>query len=748
MRTSSRHHERPSSARRHSRDGDDSRRAEDPVAHSSTHRHRSSSARNSPHRHHNAALQEKHRFRPEDYILEDGVPPLRRQSTQPPHRRTSPTSHTLAGHRSSDAVAYHRREVEPTAPQQPTSPHARRSSRHATPVSTALVVAEERPISPRRHASRRAAETSPRRSARATPRGSRHDSRIESEDGVVRSPRQHVSPSKTSPRRAHRQAGSPIRPERRAESSRHRRASAEPHTRSPHRSARRPREEHSARTPATEANVRQDTLRYRSPPLVERAKHRSSSRHAKHSSDAVESDAERKRSSSRRHGSARHTRSDRPSSRQDSARRHSSRHGSRHRQASQDSSVAPREPSHMQTSGAAKGTAAAAGGSTYVRPNTNGYISTRRSSGSCIEVISVNSARPGSSHSWLPQSPRRPREVGPPVVIPDPRSVKLLQRIDSTRNWINNMKEEVDKDRQRELEEKQAAEAAEREEMARQREAERARKERHRGEEVGSAARRHRSSSQGSHRHRTRSSKRESNGTGHAPAPVEPERAVESRRHPRAAIAPAGHSEAPRVSPAVEAKKSAPRSTHAPSGSLRTAPSETEKSSRRSAKPAEAPVPPPMPFHDTINSSRQDGFDYPIFSFISFLDGNTFDSTAGMCDYNTQLAESLSDEHLDVLREVLFHHDEDAFAELLYGDDVQAELDVISNTLSHSEDPAVQREIVVLQRAAVRRFNDKCSAALRALLAAPGGLADAVQIAASELERRAYEAGAGGANSP
>ncbi|KPI88525.1 hypothetical protein ABL78_2337 [Leptomonas seymouri] len=152
--------------------------------------------------------------------------------------------------------------------------------------------------------------------------------------------------------------------------------------------------------------------------------------------------------------------------------------------------------------------------------------------------------------------------------------------------------------------------------------------------------------------------------------------------------------------------------------------------------------------HDTVDSSRRDGSDCPIFSFVSFLDGNTFDSTADLCQYNTQLAEMLSDEHLDILREVIFARDEEAFAELLYGDDVQAEMDAISNTLSHSEDPVVQREIVIMQRSAVRRFNEKCAAALRTLLAARGGLADAVQIAASQLERQIYEAGAAGINCP
>ena len=772
--SSSRYHNQPASARRHSRDGDYSRHVDEAPAQHSTHRHRhrSSSGRSSPHKHRDPASQEAQRFRPEDYVLEDGVPPLRRQSTQPPRRCPSPTSHSFVAHREVEANVYRRREVEPTSTRRPTTPHQHRSPRDSTlvdpAVSTALVVVEEKQVSPRRQSAHHA--------ARASPRRSHHDSRIETEDGVVRSPRQHVS-STTSPRRAHRQTGSPIRPERRAESSRHRHrhASAELRTRSPYSSAHRHRESLSARRASTpEATHRQDTLRYRSPPLPEESKPRSTSRHARRHSHAADDEPEKKRttSTSHRRDSAHHGRSSRTTPRHDSERRHRherhasitastnddddsrlARHASRDRQASQDSSMVPRVP--------------VSGGSTYVRPNGNGHISTRRNSGSYIEVISVNSARPESSSSWL-QSPRRPRDAGPPIVIPDPRCEKILERIDSTRHWIKNMKEEVAKDREREQQQQQQqereAEAEKKrerererererrkEEVARQQEAERARREHRRAEERNGSAHRHRSSSRGSQR-RTRSSREEANGTAATPVLVEPERTVDSRRHPRPAVTPAAPQEKSRLQSAGDVGRSRARSTHAPSESTRTAPSEKDASSRQSTRPAATP-PAPAPaaaavMHDTINSSRQDGFDYPIFSFVSFLDGNTFDNTAGLCQYNTQLAESLSDEHLDLLREVVFHHDEEAFAELLYGDDVQAEMDVIANKLGHSEDPAVQREIVILQRAAVRRFNEKCSTALRTLLAARGGLADAVQIAASQLERQAYEAGANNANSP
>lgn len=143
---------------------------------------------------------------------------------------------------------------------------------------------------------------------------------------------------------------------------------------------------------------------------------------------------------------------------------------------------------------------------------------------------------------------------------------------------------------------------------------------------------------------------------------------------------------------------------------------------------------------DSVNSSREEGIDYPILSFMSFLDGNTFDSTASLCQYNVNLADSLSDEHLDILRAAVFDHDEEAFAELLYGDDVEAEIGGAAAALDHSDDPSVQHELVVLQRKAVRRFNEKCAKALKALLLAEGGLAEAVQVAASQLEHEAYEA--------
>ncbi|KPA81240.1 hypothetical protein ABB37_03658 [Leptomonas pyrrhocoris] len=779
--TSSRHHSRPSSARRNGHEGDYSRNGgSDLATRSSPHRHLSSSSRNSPRKHRDAAQTGQHRFRSEGYTLEDGVPPLHRQSTQPP-RRTSSTPRPLVSQREAEASLYHRRAVEPVSSQRSTTPHVHRSPRRASPAgpahSTALVLAEEQQVSPRRHSARHSAQVSPRRSGRDSPRRSHHDSRVVAEDGGVRSPRRHISPKRTSPRRAHRQTGSPIRPERRAESSRprHRHASAEPRTRSPHGSARRHRESQSARpapAPVPEATHRQDTLRYRSPPLVEESKRRTSSRHDRHRSHTTENEPDRRhRPSSRRHDSAHRSRSNCPPSRHDSEHRHGrerrsytpvsaniedesrhARHASRHRQKSPDLSVAPQElPRVHSLTEAVKGPAPAVGGSTFMRPNTSSHMSTRRSSGSCIEVISVNSVKRDSLNSWM-QSPRRSREMNLPVVAPDPNSEKIMQCIDSTRHWINSMKTEVEKNRTRALQLKEAAEAeaeAE-EEAARQREMERPRRDHHRAAEKDGSAHRHRSSSRGSQR-RTRSSHEATNGVAGAPVLIEPEKAVDSRRRPRAPIAPAAPPKS-NLRSVTEARRSGTHSTREPSASMHTAPSDkVGSSSSRPTKSAPALAPAPalaVVLHDTLNSSRQDGFDYPIFSFVSFLDGNTFDSTVGLCQYNTELAESLSDEHLEILREVIFANDEEAFAELLYGDDVQAELDVIANTLGHSEDITVQREIVILQRAAVRRFNEKCSAALRTLLAARGGLADAVQIAASQLERRVYEAGAAEDNSP
>lgn len=139
---------------------------------------------------------------------------------------------------------------------------------------------------------------------------------------------------------------------------------------------------------------------------------------------------------------------------------------------------------------------------------------------------------------------------------------------------------------------------------------------------------------------------------------------------------------------------------------------------------------------DTVTSTMEED---PIFSFPSFLDGNTFHTTAALCQYNIALAEALTDDQLDAVREAVFNHDEVAFAELLYGDDIQAELALIETTLGHSDDPKVRFEMRHLQSAAVRRFVEKCNAAREKLRSARScDLEDAVRQAAVNMERPPY----------
>ncbi|KAK7196197.1 hypothetical protein NESM_000555000 [Novymonas esmeraldas] len=758
-------------------------------------------ARSTPHRRHASSQQRPHRSsstssprlgssRPswephhhngghDDHAPEEGVPPLRRQSTQPPRRRSSPTSYPY-GDKEADGV-YRRRAVEATSPARRTTPHRRHpSSRHATPAeahtSTALVVVDD------------SARASPRRSARASttidsPRRSHNshhhpDASAVGADGVVRSPRRRHS--SVSPHRTHRPTSSPIRPERRTSSSHqnHRHTSAEPRGRSSHGSARRHRHADPAGS-AAEATHRQDTLRYRSPPHAEVSARREATPHRsrRHSRTADTGSAEKAARSPRRHSSAHHSRSSRPDSRHNSERRHHhhrestpasaeepgrrSRHTPLPRPPSEDlyavpqPHVAPRRPPPPPISEAMV-SAPIKVGSTYVRPATNGVAAGRPRSGSYIEVISVHSTRPGSTNGWsqsrssATHSPRRPHDEGTPVAVCSARGKQIMERIDSTRHWIENMKEEVKKDHERAVkEEEEEAVARERERERRTRHA--AREARPDGASRVSSTRRHRTSSTGSHRHR----RDEVHDATEAAA-------VASRRHAREPIPPAAsHSESitRAAAPAVPPRREEPehsRSRH--NGHSNPASTVTHsvrshggEGGRQRAGKVEAPAPAraaasrtptpdaaaPPAMMDTVASSRQGGFDYPMFSFTSFLDGNTFDTTADLYEYNVNVAEGLSDEHLELLRGTVFGHNEEAFAELLYGDDVQAEIDAVTATLGLSEDLAVQRESVALQQAAVRAFNDKCAKALKVLLAAEGGLAEAVQVAASQLERHA-----------
>lgn len=359
-------------------------------------------------------------------------------------------------------------------------------------------------------------------------------------------------------------------------------------------------------------------------------------------------------------------------------------------------------------------------GSTHIRSAANSHTTSRPRSGSHIEVISVHSACRVSANGWshsrsnTARSPRRPYNNGPPVVIPSPRGQQIMQRIDSTRHWLQNMKEEVKKDREREPQHVQ--------DVARERATRHsARKEYLDSTSRAGSASRHRTLSTGSRRH--------TRGETRAAAQVT------SRQYAGEAIPPTASSErshrAPeQVSPPMPEKRHCSSQRHL---GRPTAPAAAPR----------APTPDPDLFRepvDAVSSSREEGIECPILSFMSFLDGNTFDSTASLCQYNVNLADSLSDEHLEILRAAVFNHNEEAFAELLYGDDVEAEIDGAAAALGHSDDPTVQHELVVLQQEAVRRFNDKCAKALKALLSAEGGLAEAVQVAASELEHQAYQA--------
>ncbi|TPP48399.1 hypothetical protein CGC21_13745 [Leishmania donovani] len=472
----------------------------------------------------------------------------------------------------------------------------------------------------------------------------------------------------------------------------------------------------------TEAAHRHDALRYRSSRQAEVAAKREATPHRsrRHSRAKAGGSAEKEARSPRRHTSVHRSRSSRPESRHHSKRRH------RHHRTSTPNSVdeGSRHPRHTSLFRPLAEDPYTAPppltGSTYIRSAADSHTTGRPRSGSHIEVISVHSACQVPANGWshscsnTAHSPRRPYDNGPPVVIPSPRGQQIMQRIDSTRHWLQNMKDEVKKVRERELQQV--------EDVARSRATRHsARKEYLDSTSPAGSACRHRTSSTGSRRH--------TRGETHAAVQVT------SRQDAGEAIPPTASSErshraSEQVSPPTREKRHRSSQWHL----------------RRPTAPAAAPrAPAPDPdlfraLMDSVSSSREEGIDYPILSFMSFLDGNTFDSTASLCQYNVDLADSLSDQHLDILRAAVFDHDEEAFAELLYGDDVEAEIGGAAAALGHSDDPTVQHELVVLQREAVRRFNDKCAKALQALLSAEGGLAEAVQVAASQLERQAYQA--------
>ncbi|CAC9550664.1 conserved hypothetical protein [Leishmania infantum JPCM5] len=734
-RASSQHRDRPqsSSRRRYYEDEDYMQPRDERTSHSTLHWHHSS-PQQKPHRPSSASKQRKglshvsrelHQYLKDDHAPEDGVPPLRRQSTQPPRRRSSPTCHYNGGN-GGERVC-HRRAVALTSPRRRSTPHRRRSSsRHAASVYPALrtapvAVGDGKRASPRRSA-RTSTDGTPRRSRR------QHEPSHVGYDSVARSPRQRHRRSSASPHRSHTSKESPIHPERRAPSSsrKSRHASTEPHARSSQGSVRCHRHSHTtsstAPAPATEAAHRHDALRYRSSRQAEVAAKREATPHRsrRHSRAKAGGSAEKEARSPRRHTSVHRSRSSRPESRHHSKRRH------RHHRTSTPNSVdeGSRHPRHTSLFRPLAEDPYTAPppltGSTYIRSAADSHTTGRPRSGSHIEVISVHSACQVPANGWshscsnTAHSPRRPYDNGPPVVIPSPRGQQIMQRIDSTRHWLQSMKDEVKKVRERELQQV--------EDVARSRATRHSARKEYLGSTspAGSACR-HRTSSTGSRRH--------TRGETHAAVQVT------SRQDAGEAIPPTASSErshraSEQVSPPTREKRHRSSQWHL----------------RRPTAPAAAPrAPAPDPdlfraLMDSVSSSREEGIDYPILSFMSFLDGNTFDSTASLCQYNVDLADSLSDQHLDILRAAVFDHDEEAFAELLYGDDVEAEIGGAAAALGHSDDPTVQHELVVLQREAVRRFNDKCAKALQALLSAEGGLAEAVQVAASQLERQAYQA--------
>lgn len=684
--------------------------------------------------------------------LDGGIPPLRRESTQPPRRHSSPTASQRVGTgtpqsaRRDRNVLYHRRDVEPTS-QRSSRSRRQRSSRYSTPIpdsstSSALVVVDsrdERRLSPRRH-------QSPRRSGR------------------VASPKQHHtflqngSSTVVTPPRSHRLVSSPDR-HRRGESRResHRTASARRESPQRHSSSRRRRlaEEEMEKPVSREraaSSRRHERRRHQSPSVEDRVKVRRSSNEVvddrepahmtprrSHRHHNIVKDEERE--SPRRHrSSTRRTNSGKPSS----SGRVSSHHD---RVPSYDSAKAapivqgpapPPEEPHPKTP--VNPTHPVHLGSTYLRPQSShrhaGDPSVfkdpnrRPRSGSyhSIEILSISSGRPGGSHpgNFAPMpkvnSPTRRREIIPPAIVPHPNAELLTQRIDSTRNWIQQMKEEVQHDA--------------------------------RVEKV----QRERQSSRSTRRRRTlsptevRCQKDENSAFYAAPRPSTAERLQPGVNKPSTSVKPthrrelSGSDMSSRDSSrqvAAPTRHHKVRSSSTASGTnIRSVPPSqldretptlnshvTSKTSARVEEELRQPI-----AAETLDSSRQGSFDGPVYSFVSFLDGNTFHSTASLCQYNVAVAEGLSDAHLDVIRAAVFQQDEVVFAELLYGDDIQAELNVIEATLGHSTDRAIEREKVILQRAAVNRFNSKCNTALSYLLAAGEGVAEAVRVAASQLD--------------
>lgn len=279
-------------------------------------------------------------------------------------------------------------------------------------------------------------------------------------------------------------------------------------------------------------------------------------------------------------------------------------------------------------------------------------------------------------------SPRYSTPCSPIVPL---RADPVRDRINETKGWVAAMKTEVAKDARQERQEE-------------------------------------RRRSRSRHKHRS------SSAMGKSPLPVAPERAASKDkssakhgdRRPSAHTAePIACKDSVVAAAPVPFEKRFHENSHPASSRLST----KERSADKMVLLAPTPV------------LEMSSVDDPIFNFCSFLDGNTFHSTAALCDYNVGVAEALSDAHLAILRAEVFESDEPAFAELLYGDDAQAELNFIETMLAVNTDPRIRDDVKLLQAEAIRRFNKKAIGAQQRLMRAGGGLPEAVQQAAGVFDR-------------
>lgn len=103
---------------------------------------------------------------------------------------------------------------------------------------------------------------------------------------------------------------------------------------------------------------------------------------------------------------------------------------------------------------------------------------------------------------------------------------------------------------------------------------------------------------------------------------------------------------------------------------------------------------------------------------VSFLDGSSFSSTVELCDFNTMVAQTLTDTQLLSIRQGVFFHDEGRFADLLYADGLAAELTVLEGTSNERNRAKVE---------AVKRFNERALTAFNMLLNTDRKLSEELQ---------------------